>query len=156
MQTLDFVSRPPRILLTPLWLFKHGKRFLLLIYFNFHSPRAHLPYCTLFPTLAQFCITVSLGITAVPRETEKQCWCKNFGVGGQIRWEMCKWRINTVTGAFPLWTWGTSPPILEGTSPTSSPGLFPQKNGWGLFPPHPIFKGKALGTRLVNVNGAGY
>ena len=29
---------------------------------------------------------------------------------------------------------------------TSSPGLFPQKNGWD--PPHPFFEGKALGTRL--------
>ena len=35
------------------------------------------------------------------------------------------------------------------------PRAFPLKNGWGgkrcqgLFPPHPFFKGKALGTRLV-------
>ena len=29
------------------------------------------------------------------------------------------------------------------------PRAFPFKNGWGLFPPHPFFKGKALGTRLT-------
>ena len=35
------------------------------------------------------------------------------------------------------------------------PRAFPLKNGWGgkrcqgLFPPHPFFKGKTLGTRLV-------
>ena len=36
-----------------------------------------------------------------------------------------------------------------------SPRAFPLKNGWGgkrcqgLFPPYPLFKGKALGTKLV-------
>ena len=34
--------------------------------------------------------------------------------------------------------------IEPGGPPTSSPGLFPQKNGWL----HPFFEGKALGTRL--------
>ena len=30
------------------------------------------------------------------------------------------------------------------------PRAFPLKNGWGLFLLHPFFKGKALGTRLMN------
>ena len=38
--------------------------------------------------------------------------------------------------------------------PNLVPRAFPLKNGWGgkrpLFPPHPFFKGKALGTRLPN------
>ena len=34
--------------------------------------------------------------------------------------------------------------IIEPGPPTSSPGLFPQKNGWL----HPFFEGTALGTRL--------
>ena len=35
------------------------------------------------------------------------------------------------------------------------PRAFPLKNGWGgerLFPPHPFFKGKALGTRLPRLS----
>ena len=42
--------------------------------------------------------------------------------------------------------------ITHGCSPTSSPGLFPQKMGGAgkdpLLTPHPFFKEKALGTRL--------
>ena len=55
------------------------------------TPLAHFPQCTLFaahpPPTPQFlhnhCISFLLGITAVPREIEKQCLCKMFG--GKIR-----------------------------------------------------------------------